>query len=64
VHGLLDAARAAFTVGLNTVGAVGGVIFLGLAVLVAVAFRDQATATGATDEPGAITRTALRPAVD
>jgi DHA2 family multidrug resistance protein-like MFS transporter len=42
---LLEAARAAFTAGLHTVGAVGGVIFLGLAVLVALAFRPAATAT-------------------
>jgi hypothetical protein len=40
------------------------VIFLGLAVFVAVAFRHGATATGATDEPEAITRKGLRPALD
>jgi MFS transporter, DHA2 family, multidrug resistance protein len=61
---LLDAARAAFTAGLNTVGAVGGVIFLGLTVFVAVAFRERVTATVATDEPALIARTGLRHALD
>jgi MFS transporter, DHA2 family, multidrug resistance protein len=60
---LLDAARAAFTAGLNTVGAIGGVIFLGLAVLVAVAFRHGSAATVPTDEPEATTQQALRPAL-
>ncbi|GAA0423986.1 hypothetical protein Acor_44750 [Acrocarpospora corrugata] len=39
VPGLLDAARAAFTTGLNVVGAVGAVIFLGLAVAAAITLR-------------------------
>jgi DHA2 family multidrug resistance protein-like MFS transporter len=37
--GLLDAARTAFTTGLNTVAGVGAAVFLGLAILAAVAFR-------------------------
>jgi DHA2 family multidrug resistance protein-like MFS transporter len=44
---LLESARVAFTAGLNAVGAVGGVIFIGLAVLVAFAFRLPATAVNA-----------------
>jgi DHA2 family multidrug resistance protein-like MFS transporter len=44
---LLAAARAAFTAGLHTVGAVGGVIFLGLAALVALAFRPADTSVNA-----------------
>jgi DHA2 family multidrug resistance protein-like MFS transporter len=36
---LIDSARTAFTAGLTTVAGIGAVVFLGLAVLVAVAFR-------------------------
>ncbi|GAA0966626.1 MFS transporter [Acrocarpospora macrocephala] len=41
VPGLLNAARTAFTSGLNVVGAVGAVIFLGLAVAAAVTLRTE-----------------------
>jgi DHA2 family multidrug resistance protein-like MFS transporter len=37
---LLDAARTAFTASVTTVAGVGAVVFVGLAVLVAVAFRN------------------------
>ncbi|PZG00291.1 MFS transporter [Micromonospora deserti] len=46
---LLDAARAAFTAGLTTVAGVGAAIFVGLAVLAALAFR-HVPRTGATPE--------------
>ncbi|MEV6811582.1 hypothetical protein [Micromonospora sp. NPDC051296] len=36
---VLDAARAAFTAGLTTVAAVGAAAFVGIAVVVAIAFR-------------------------
>jgi len=36
---LLDSARTAFTTGLTTVAGIGAVIFIGLAILVAVTFR-------------------------
>ncbi|MFL6140494.1 MAG: MFS transporter [Labedaea sp.] len=44
---LLDAARAAFTAGLNTVALAGGVIFLGLAVVAGIVLgRDERTTAG------------------
>jgi len=46
---LLDAARTAFTAGLDTVAGVGAVVFTALAVLAAVAFRH----VPATGTPGA-----------
>jgi DHA2 family multidrug resistance protein-like MFS transporter len=49
---LLDAARAAFTAGLDTVAGVGAVVFTALAVLAAVAFRHvPATGTAGAGEP-------------
>jgi DHA2 family multidrug resistance protein-like MFS transporter len=47
---LLDAARTAFTSGLTTVAAVGAAIFVGLAVLAALAFR-HVSPTGTPTEP-------------
>ncbi|MFC6086033.1 MFS transporter [Sphaerisporangium aureirubrum] len=49
--GLLDAARAAFTTGLNVVGVVGALIFLGLALTAAIILRAR---TGAEPEPVAV----------
>jgi DHA2 family multidrug resistance protein-like MFS transporter len=46
---LLDGARTAFTAGLTTVAGVGAAVFIGLAVLAAVAFR-HVPATGTTPE--------------
>jgi DHA2 family multidrug resistance protein-like MFS transporter len=53
---LVDAARTAFTDAVSTVAGVGAVVFLGLAVLVAVAFRTvPPTATPeVVDEPEAV----------
>jgi DHA2 family multidrug resistance protein-like MFS transporter len=48
--GVLDAARTAFTAGLNVVGAVGAVIFLGLAAVSAITLRARAAA-GAESRP-------------
>jgi DHA2 family multidrug resistance protein-like MFS transporter len=42
---IVDAARAAFTNGVHAVGAVGAVIFLGLAIVSAVVLRTRATST-------------------
>jgi DHA2 family multidrug resistance protein-like MFS transporter len=36
---LLDVARAAFTAGLNVVAAIGAIIFIALAILIATALR-------------------------
>ncbi|WP_440107733.1 MFS transporter [Streptosporangium sp. H16] len=47
IPGLLDAARGAFTSGLNVVGAVGAVIFLALALTAAITLRTP----GVTREP-------------
>ncbi|MGI5237264.1 MFS transporter [Dactylosporangium sp. CA-139066] len=44
VPGLLDAARAAFTTGLNAVGVVGALIFFGLAVTAALTLRTRPAA--------------------
>jgi MFS transporter, DHA2 family, multidrug resistance protein len=46
---LLDSARTAFTAGLTTVASVGAAVFVGLAVLAAVAFR-RVPATGTAPE--------------
>jgi DHA2 family multidrug resistance protein-like MFS transporter len=50
--GLLDAAREAFTAGLNTVAGVGAALFIGLAVLAAVVLRHMhgSAETGHPDE--------------
>jgi DHA2 family multidrug resistance protein-like MFS transporter len=50
VPGLAEAARTAFTSGLNVVGAVGAVIFLGLALTAAITLR-----TGRTPQPEPVT---------
>jgi DHA2 family multidrug resistance protein-like MFS transporter len=50
VPGLLDAARAAFTSGLNVVGVVGAVIFVGLALTAAITLRTKAPAEVPVDE--------------
>ncbi|MFF5110006.1 hypothetical protein [Streptosporangium sp. NPDC000509] len=47
VPGLLDAARDAFTSGLNAVGATGAVIFIALALVAAITLRTPA----ATETP-------------
>jgi DHA2 family multidrug resistance protein-like MFS transporter len=48
---LVEAARSAFTAGMSTVAVVGTVVFAGLAVLVAVAFRDvPATSSASVDD--------------
>jgi DHA2 family multidrug resistance protein-like MFS transporter len=47
---LLDAARAAFTSGLNTVALVGGVIFMGMAVAVAIVLGGVERSTAADVE--------------
>jgi DHA2 family multidrug resistance protein-like MFS transporter len=47
---LLDGVRAAFTAGLTTVAGVGAIIFVGLAVLTALAFR-HVPATGSASAP-------------
>jgi DHA2 family multidrug resistance protein-like MFS transporter len=51
VPGLLDAARAAFTSGLNVVGVVGAVIFVGLALTAAITLRTRARVEEPVDEP-------------
>jgi DHA2 family multidrug resistance protein-like MFS transporter len=47
---LFDAARTAFTAGLTTVAGLGAAIFIGLAVLAAVAFRHASPTEPATHE--------------
>jgi DHA2 family multidrug resistance protein-like MFS transporter len=46
---VLDAARTAFTAGMTTVAGIGVVVFTGLAVLVAVAFRRVPVTPSAPD---------------
>ncbi|HEX7744977.1 MAG TPA: MFS transporter [Micromonosporaceae bacterium] len=58
---LLDAARTAFTAGLTTVAGVGAAVFVGLAVLAAVAFR-HVPATGTAPESRVDTDQAPQPA--
>jgi DHA2 family multidrug resistance protein-like MFS transporter len=60
---LVDAARSAFTAGLNGVGIVGGIVFLSLAIATALTFRPArqahtAPAIDGTGEPVAVTATA------
>jgi DHA2 family multidrug resistance protein-like MFS transporter len=50
---LLDAARVAFTGGLNTVGGVGAVIFLGLAIVAATTLRQSHSADAQADQDAA-----------
>jgi MFS transporter, DHA2 family, multidrug resistance protein len=44
-HAFLDGVRSAYTAGLNTVGGVGAVVFMGLAVLAATVLRSAGRAT-------------------
>ncbi|MGH3761852.1 MAG: hypothetical protein ACRDTB_29360, partial [Actinophytocola sp.] len=50
---LLDSARAAFTLGLNTVAGIGAALFAALAVLAAVALRRRGV-TGEVDSTDSV----------
>jgi DHA2 family multidrug resistance protein-like MFS transporter len=49
---LLDVAREAFTAGLNTVAAVGAIVFVGLAVIAAAVLRQGGRSAGAEASAG------------